>query len=60
DCYCALYPFAVVKKKRRRRIRLHGGSFAFSTSRAAILNSEIQSLGDHKTDFLNARDAREP
>ena len=31
DCYCALYPFPVVKKKRRRRIVLRAGSSEIST-----------------------------
>ena len=30
DCYCALYPFPVVKKKRRRRMGLRAGSSEIS------------------------------
>lgn len=45
DCYCALYPFPVVKKKRRRRrIALRASSSAFSPFEIAI-PVRIESLG---------------
>jgi hypothetical protein len=36
DCYCALYPFPVMKKKRRRRIVAHTISSAFSPFETAM------------------------
>ncbi len=45
DCYCALYPFPVTKKKRRRRIALRASSSALSFFEPGMPNSEIESLG---------------
>jgi hypothetical protein len=45
DCYCALYPFPVVKQKRRRRIALRASLSAVSHFETAMSNSEIESLG---------------
>jgi hypothetical protein len=36
DCYCALYPFPVMKKKRRRRVGLSAISSGFSCFETAI------------------------
>jgi hypothetical protein len=36
DCYCALYPFPIVKKKRRRLIALRAGSSASSPFEIAM------------------------
>ena len=43
DCYCALYPFPIMKKKRRRRVALRASSSAFSPFETAIQSSEIES-----------------
>ena len=43
DCYCALYPFPVVKKKRRRRISLRASPPAFSPFEI-VMPIEIKSL----------------
>ena len=36
DCYCALYPFPIMKKKRRRRVALRASSSAFSPLETAM------------------------
>jgi hypothetical protein len=36
DCYCALYPFPVMKRKRRRRIVLGAISSGFSCFETAV------------------------
>jgi predicted CXXCH cytochrome family protein len=36
DCHCALYPFPIVKKKRRRLIALRAGSSASSPFEIAL------------------------
>jgi hypothetical protein len=48
DCYCAIYPFSVAKKKRRRRIALRASSSAFSSVETAIpIGSSL--CADHET-----------
>jgi hypothetical protein len=45
DCYCALYPFPMLKKRKRRsRIALRSSSSAFSPFEA-VTPAEIESLG---------------